>query len=176
MIFIFTLGVYSSLLTGWSSNSKYSLIGRMRRIAQSISYEIILGFRLFSLSISTACLSLHMLVKFNHPSSIPLGVGFNIIFLLIFVTFLIELNRTPFDLVECESELVSGFNVEYGGVEFRLIFLGENLIIIVCSILLVYLFFFHYFLSLQVIITILFIILIRGRLPRVRFDKIINTC
>lgn len=173
-ILIFTIGVFSTLLRGWSSNSKFSLLGCMRGIAQSISYEIIIGLLILIIRISISSFSIYEAICFNFTS--PLFLVCNIFTVILLISLVIELNRSPFDLAECESELVSGFNVEYGGVEFRLIFLGENLMIVICSLIISILFFFYPLTEVVTLSFIFVIVIIRGRLPRFRFDKIIHLC
>jgi len=172
VLIFFSLNVYGTIICGWSSNSKYSLIGRIRRIAQTLSYEIVLSglFIFFMLILSN--INFYYLIKFN--VLVNIFYPFYSIFLLMFLVLSIELNRTPFDLAECESELVSGFNVEYGAIEFSLIFLGENLIIIVSSYILTRLFFRGRNLIMMVFIFIF--VWMRASLPRVRFDKMMHLC
>lgn len=105
----------------------------MRRIAQTISYEIVLRTLIVIFAVLTYAFYFNAIKKLG--SNIFLFYPLCFRFVILLLVFMIEINRTPFDLAECESELVSGFNVEYGGIEFSLIFLGENLIILVGSIL-----------------------------------------
>nr|UDN39074.1 NADH dehydrogenase subunit 1 [Hyphessobrycon flammeus] len=126
MLFILalsSLAVYSILGSGWASNSKYALIGALRAVAQTISYEVSLGLILLSTVIFTGGFTLQM---FNMTQETiwlifpawPLATMW-------YVSTLAETNRAPFDLTEGESELVSGFNVEYAGGPFALFFLAE---------------------------------------------------
>ncbi len=112
--------VYTVILAGWSSNSNYSLLGRMRSVAQTISYEVRLALILISY--------LYIVIDFNFSSFTKYQEYVWLIFLLFplcliwFVSSLAETNRTPFDFAEGESELVSGFNVEYSRGGFVIIF------------------------------------------------------
>nr|UMB50699.1 NADH dehydrogenase subunit 1 [Schilbe cf. intermedius FDBS-2022] len=126
MLFILalsSLAVYSILGSGWASNSKYALIGALRAVAQTISYEVSLGLILLSIIIFTGGFTLQM---FNVTQETiwllcpawPLAAMW-------YISTLAETNRAPFDLTEGESELVSGFNVEYAGGPFVLFFLAE---------------------------------------------------
>nr|UMB50207.1 NADH dehydrogenase subunit 1 [Atopodontus adriaensi] len=126
MLFILalsSLAVYSILGSGWASNSKYALIGALRAVAQTISYEVSLGLILLSIIIFTGGFTLQM---FNTTQEAvwlllpawPLAAMW-------YISTLAETNRAPFDLTEGESELVSGFNVEYAGGPFALFFLAE---------------------------------------------------
>jgi len=166
----FSFNVYGSVITGWSSNSKYSLIGRVRRIAQTISYEIVIGT--FFLFLAFIISSLYILYVKKYNSLIELIYPIFIFFVVLLFTLIIELNRTPFDLAECESELVSGFNVEYGAIEFSLIFLGENLIVLLRSFIISSLFF-SFDCS---IFFVYYFVWIRARFPRQRFDIMIMLC
>nr|ACO05666.1 NADH dehydrogenase subunit 1 [Triturus dobrogicus dobrogicus] len=118
-----SLAVYSILGSGWSSNSKYALIGALRAVAQTISYEVTLGLILLCLILMTGGF---MLTAFNTTQE---AAGFIIpawpMAMMWFISTLAETNRAPFDLTEGESELVSGFNVEYAGGPFALFFLAE---------------------------------------------------
>nr|AIZ76653.1 NADH dehydrogenase subunit 1 [Odontobutis yaluensis] len=120
---ISSLTVYSILASGWASNSKYALIGALRAVAQTISYEVSLGLILLSTIIFTGGYTLQM---FNMAQeSIWLIVPAWPLAAMWYISTLAETNRAPFDLTEGESELVSGFNVEYAGGPFALFFLAE---------------------------------------------------
>nr|ATU84775.1 NADH dehydrogenase subunit 1 [Ictalurus punctatus] len=126
MLFILalsSLAVYSILGSGWASNSKYALIGALRAVAQTISYEVSLGLILLSIIIFTGGFTLQM---FNMTQeAIWLLIPAWPLAAMWYISTLAETNRAPFDLTEGESELVSGFNVEYAGGPFALFFLAE---------------------------------------------------
>nr|UMB50389.1 NADH dehydrogenase subunit 1 [Zaireichthys sp. 'Red'] len=126
MLFILSLSslaVYSILGSGWASNSKYALIGALRAVAQTISYEVSLGLILLAIIIFTGGFTLQM---FNTTQeTIWLILPAWPLAAMWYISTLAETNRTPFDLTEGESELVSGFNVEYAGGPFALFFLAE---------------------------------------------------
>nr|WVH39856.1 NADH dehydrogenase subunit 1 [Triplophysa tianeensis]WVH39869.1 NADH dehydrogenase subunit 1 [Triplophysa zhenfengensis] len=118
-----SLAVYSILGSGWASNSKYALIGALRAVAQTVSYEVSLGLILLSLIIFSGGYTLQM---FNiTQESIWLMIPAWPLAAMWYISTLAETNRAPFDLTEGESELVSGFNVEYAGGPFALFFLAE---------------------------------------------------
>nr|YP_010948051.1 NADH dehydrogenase subunit 1 [Stomias boa]WMI35079.1 NADH dehydrogenase subunit 1 [Stomias boa] len=118
-----SLAVYSILGSGWASNSKYALIGALRAVAQTISYEVSLGLILLSIIIFTGGFTLH---TFNVvQESIWLILPAWPLAAMWYISTLAETNRAPFDLTEGESELVSGFNVEYAAGPFALFFLAE---------------------------------------------------
>nr|YP_009651365.1 NADH dehydrogenase subunit 1 [Stolephorus insularis]QCZ36010.1 NADH dehydrogenase subunit 1 [Stolephorus insularis] len=126
MLFILalsSLAVYSILGSGWASNSKYALIGALRAVAQTISYEVALGLILLSTIVFTGGFSLTMFSAAQE--SIWLIAPAWPLAAMWYVSTLAETNRAPFDLTEGESELVSGFNVEYAGGPFALFFLAE---------------------------------------------------
>nr|AAR33107.1 NADH dehydrogenase subunit 1 [Amphiglossus reticulatus] len=123
MLALSSMAVYSILWSGWASNSKYPLIGALRAVAQTISYEVTLGIILLTIIVLTGGFNMQMLAvtQENHwllVSSWPLAMMW-------FISTLAETNRAPFDLTEGESELVSGFNVEYAAGPFALFFLAE---------------------------------------------------
>ena len=120
---ISALSVYGILLAGWASNSKYAFLGAVRSVAQVISYEVSVGFIVISICLCTGSLNLSQIVLAQNFVFyfIPLFP----LFLIFLVSILAETNRHPFDLAEAESELVSGFNVEYSGMPFALFFLAE---------------------------------------------------
>nr|YP_009350922.1 NADH dehydrogenase subunit 1 [Promirotermes pygmaeus]AQP28130.1 NADH dehydrogenase subunit 1 [Promirotermes pygmaeus] len=169
-----SLGVYTVMIAGWSSNSGYSLLGGLRALAQTISYEVSLAFILLSFVVLICSYNLAYFYFFQvYLWMIFISLPLSFIW---FISCLAETNRTPFDFAEGESELVSGFNVEYGGGGFALIFLAEYASILFMSLLFcivflgsdLYSFFFYVKLT---FISFLFI-WVRGTLPRFRYDKL----
>ena len=128
LLSILSMGVYPIIIGGWASNSNYSILGAIRSISQSVSYEVRLFLTMFSVILLVERYSLIDLYKFQYY--IKFVVVLIPIYLIFLISLLIELNRTPFDLVEGESELVSGFNTEYFRGRFALIFIAEYLSII----------------------------------------------
>nr|AML26665.1 NADH dehydrogenase subunit 1 [Ptiliidae sp. BMNH 1274724] len=170
-----SMSVYSVMLSGWSSNSNYSLLGSIRAIAQTISYEVSLIMILLSSMFLT--LSLNISNFLNYQYYMSLFYLLFPIFLMWIVSCLAETNRTPFDFAEGESELVSGFNIEYSSGGFVLIFLAEYSSILFMSMLTVIMFFGsgYYFLLFMKLVLISFCWLwIRGTFPRYRYDKLMN--
>nr|YP_010728553.1 NADH dehydrogenase subunit 1 [Helota thoracica]WEA76639.1 NADH dehydrogenase subunit 1 [Helota thoracica] len=171
---ISSLSVYSIMLAGWSSNSNYSLLGSLRSVAQTISYEVSLALILMSFMFLILNVNIYDLMKFQ----------MNIWFLFIMfplcmmwlVSGLAETNRTPFDFAEGESELVSGFNVEYSSGGFAMLFLAEYSSILFMSMLSVFLFMGGNLMSwlffLKLVFVSFFWIWVRGTLPRFRYDKL----
>jgi len=168
------INVYSTFIAGWCSNSKYALLGALRGVAQTISYEVSIALILLSALIIHKSIDLH---RINQNSWFILILI--ILFLIWFITNLAETNRTPFDFAEGESELVSGFNVEYRGGTFALIFIAEYANILFISLLSVIIFtgsvriMFDVQLILKTIIFATIFIWIRATLPRIRYDKLI---
>nr|YP_009753950.1 NADH dehydrogenase subunit 1 [Oncopodura yosiiana]QIT06431.1 NADH dehydrogenase subunit 1 [Oncopodura yosiiana] len=169
-----SFGVYTLMSSGWSSNSNYALLGSIRGIAQTISYEVSM-FLIFLSLIFLVC-SLNLVDFGNFQYMIWNFFIFFPLFLCWFTSNFAETNRTPFDFSEGESELVSGFNIEYGSGGFALLFLGEYTSIIFMSFLLVFLFTDF---SKNFILICLFSMLmcftfiwVRGTLPRFRYDKL----
>nr|AIY61658.1 NADH dehydrogenase subunit 1 [Embiratermes neotenicus] len=169
-----SLGVYTVMIAGWSSNSSYSLLGGLRALAQTISYEVSLAFILLSFVVLVSSYDLSYFYSFQvYLWLIFLSLPLSFVW---FISCLAETNRTPFDFAEGESELVSGFNVEYGGGGFALIFLAEYASILFMSLLFciiflgsdLYSFLFYFSLSL---VSFLFV-WVRGTLPRFRYDKL----
>nr|QWB85869.1 NADH dehydrogenase subunit 1 [Ulochaetes vacca] len=171
---ISSLGVYMIMLAGWSSNSNYSLLGSLRSIAQTISYEVSLAMILMSLLF--LILSLNLLDMQKYQEYIWFGGFLMPLFFMLLVSSLAETNRTPFDFAEGESELVSGFNVEYSGGGFALIFMAEYSMILFMSMINVMLFLGANLLLLsfffKLLLVCFFWIWIRGVLPRFRYDKL----
>jgi NADH-quinone oxidoreductase subunit H len=130
---ITSLSVYGILIAGWATNSKYALLGALRAAAQTISYEIAMGFAFVGVLLAAGSMNLHDIVSkqqggFWHWYWLPLLP----LFFTYWISGIAETNRAPFDLAEGESEIVAGFHVEYSGVTFALFFLAEymNMILI----------------------------------------------
>nr|YP_009048384.1 NADH dehydrogenase subunit 1 [Rana kunyuensis]YP_010556283.1 NADH dehydrogenase subunit 1 [Rana coreana]AHG53812.1 NADH dehydrogenase subunit 1 [Rana kunyuensis]AJO99981.1 NADH dehydrogenase subunit 1 [Rana coreana]UYR96385.1 NADH dehydrogenase subunit 1 [Rana coreana] len=130
---ISSLTVYTILASGWASNSKYALIGALRAVAQTISYEVTLALIILCIIFLTGAFTLCSF--FISQELTWFILPFWPLFLMWFVSTLAETNRAPFDLTEGESELVSGFNVEYAGGPFALFFLAEYTnILMMCTL------------------------------------------
>nr|YP_010455595.1 NADH dehydrogenase subunit 1 [Lonchophylla concava]UUA63252.1 NADH dehydrogenase subunit 1 [Lonchophylla concava]UUA63408.1 NADH dehydrogenase subunit 1 [Lonchophylla concava] len=128
-----SLAVYTLLWSGWASNSKYALIGALRAVAQTISYEVTLAIILLSILLMSGSFSLPTLIITQEHIWLILPAW--PLAMMWFISTLAETNRAPFDLTEGESELVSGFNVEYAGGPFALFFLAEYANIIMMNAL-----------------------------------------
>nr|ASN74446.1 NADH dehydrogenase subunit 1 [Armadillidium vulgare] len=167
-------GVYPILGSGWSSNSKYSMLGSLRAVAQTISYEVSLAILLLSLVVVNSSFSLKKLFS---DSMLIILILFPIAILWL-ISALAETNRTPFDFAEGESELVSGFNTEYSASGFVLFFLAEYSSILFMSLFFSVLFLgsVDLFLNLSFLTSMLVILFIwvRGTLPRLRYDKLME--
>lgn len=189
---ISSMGIYGVLFAGWSANSKYAFLGSLRSTAQIISYELVLS--------STILIAIFISGSFNLISIIESQQAiWNIIpllpvFILFFISALAETNRTPFDLVEAESELVSGFFTEHSGIIFVFFFLGEYCSIVLISTLTAIIYCGGYLipeiivintflnlaggsiiLGLKTCIFCFLFVWFRGTLPRVRYDTLIWT-
>lgn len=164
--------VYGIIFSGWSSNSKYSLLGGLRAVAQTISYEIVLAFLLLCIIFFSKRFS--FLDFFTMQKFCFFGLFSLPLFLIFFVSCVVETNRAPFDLAEGESELVSGFNVEYGGLKFALIFIAEYASIIWMSVILVLVFLCLskslLFMVFFAVVFIFFFLFLRASYPRMRYD------
>nr|QIV24847.1 NADH dehydrogenase subunit 1 [Sceleocantha sp. 4 MJ-2019] len=169
-----SLSVYTIMLAGWSSNSNYSLLGSLRSVAQTISYEVSLTLILFSFLFLIFSLNIIDLMKFQENIWF-LFLVFPLCFMW-FVSSLAETNRTPFDFAEGESELVSGFNVEYSSGSFAMIFLAEYASILFMSFICCMMFMggdlISWFFFLKVGFMGFLWIWVRGTLPRFRYDKL----
>ncbi len=176
-----SLGVYSIVLAGWSSNSKYPLIGGLRAAAQMISYEIAMGLSLIGVVILAGSLRLGDIVEAQRPLWFivlqPIGFG---IFL---VAGLAESRRIPFDLPEAESELVQGYHTEYASMKFALFYLGEYLDIVLIACIATVLFLGGWFgpwlpgllwFWIKAGAIILLFFWVRSVLPRFRFDQLMD--
>tara|TARA_B100000780_G_scaffold140620_1_gene98457 strand:+ start:10807 stop:11793 length:987 start_codon:yes stop_codon:yes gene_type:complete len=185
---ISSLSVYGIVLAGWSSNSKYPFLGCLRSAAQMISYEVSIGFIIVNVCICTGTFNLSgiVLAQKNVWFIIPLFP----MFVLFYISMLAETNRHPFDLPEAEAELVSGYNVEYSAMTFGLFFLGEyaNMLLMATFSSLLFLGGWlplfnippfnvlpgSFWLSLKIVIGVVFFILTRAALPRYRYDQLMH--
>nr|ADW93570.1 NADH dehydrogenase subunit 1 [Lygosoma sp. CDS-2011] len=182
MLALSSMAVYSILWSGWASNSKYPLIGALRAVAQTISYEVTLGIILLSIIIFTGGFTMQMLSTTQEHhwlllTSWPLTMMW-------FISTLAETNRAPFDLTEGESELVSGFNVEYAAGPFALFFLAEYANIMMMNTLTCILFFnpgntlhptmFTINLMLKTTALTMMFLWTRASYPRFRYDQLMH--
>jgi NADH-quinone oxidoreductase subunit H len=176
-----SLGVYSVVLAGWSSNNKYALLGGMRAAAQMISYEVFMGLSLMGVVLLAGSFSLPTIVEAQRDLwfVIPQFLGF----VLFLIAGLAETRRTPFDLPEAESELVAGYHSEYSGMKFGMFFVGEYLGVTLISAMITVLFFGGWlgpvlppivWFLLKTFFFIALFILLRGALPRPRFDQLMS--
>jgi NADH-quinone oxidoreductase subunit H len=178
---ISSLGIYGVVMGGWASNNKYSLLGAIRSSAQMISYELSLGLSIIGVLMITGSLSLTHIVGAQSKVWFiiyqPLG------FIIYLISAVAECSRTPFDLTECENELVAGYQTEYSSMKFALYYLAEYAHILVVSSLAVTLFFggWHgpllppviWFL-IKIFFFIFFFIWIRATFPRFRYDQLMK--
>ena len=179
---IASTGVFWIIISGWASNSKYALLGAVRAGAQMISYEVSLSIVLLILCIFPGTLNITTIIEIQYFCDWFI-FWFLPEFILFFILALAETNRVPFDLPEAESELVSGYNVEYSSIMFAFFFLAEySSILIMCTLIVIfflggfYLFIFSswviFFIKFNLIIYLF--ILIRGTVPRYRYDQLMN--
>nr|YP_010400424.1 NADH dehydrogenase subunit 1 [Cotesia flavipes]UQS76153.1 NADH dehydrogenase subunit 1 [Cotesia flavipes] len=173
---LMSMGVYSLILAGWSSNSSFSMIGSIRSIAQSISYEVVFSLVILIMLNNINTLNLFYLMNFNKFFNFSM-IYFPLMMIMI-ISMLAEINRTPFDLSEGESELVSGFNIEYSSSKFILIFLSEYSSIIFMMMLFCFMFLLNLNLMFynKIILMIFFITWIRMTFPRMRYDYLMKFC
>jgi NADH-quinone oxidoreductase subunit H len=185
---LFTFGVLSLiplglLMAGWASNNKWSLLGGMRAVAQQIAYEVPLLLAALPVALMAGSLNLNDIVEAQ--SYVWYVVPQFPAFLLFFVAMLVELNQTPFDMSEAESELVAGFASEYSSMKFGLVFLSEFSNSFIMSALMVILFFGGWrggfgvvpepiIFFLKVYLGIFALMWIRGTFPRVRIDQVMT--
>nr|APD14900.1 NADH dehydrogenase subunit 1 [Eupolyphaga sp. NS-2016] len=169
-----SMGVYTVMVAGWASNSNYALLGGLRAVAQTISYEVSLA--LILLSFIFLINSYDLLYFYEYQLDIWLIYLFLPLSFIWFISCLAETNRTPFDFAEGESELVSGFNIEYSAGGFALIFLAEYASILFMSLLFCILFMGGNVDSMMFYFSLVFIsfmfIWVRGTVPRYRYDKL----
>jgi len=176
-----SLGVYGVVLGGWASNNKYSLLGGIRSGAQMISYELALSLSIVGVLLLAGSLSLVEIVKAQdsvwkwYVFRQPLG------FLLFLIAGAAEIGRTPFDLIECENELVAGYQTEYSSMKFGLFYLGEYAHLLFLSSLVTTIYFggwqgpvlppIVWFLG-KTLFFAFFFVWVRGTYPRLRYDRV----
>jgi len=176
-----SLGVYSVVLAGWSSNNKYSLLGALRAAAQMFSYEVFMGLSLMGVVLQAGSFNLVQIVEAQRHLwfIVPQFLGF----VLFMIAALAETRRIPFDLPEAESELIAGYHSEYSGMKFGMFFVGEYLGIVLISSLVAVLFLGGWqgpflpplvWFLLKMFAFIAFFILVRASLPRPRFDQLMS--
>ena len=184
LLYIFavsSLAVYGAVLGGWASNNKYSLLGGLRLSAQMISYELALGLSVIGVLMLAGSLSTVQIVAAQKSMWFivyqPLG------FLLFMTAAFAECGRTPFDLIECENELVAGYQTEYSSMKWALFMMGEYTHIIVASALATTLFLGGWqgpvlppmvWFVLKTFVLVFFFIWVRGTFPRFRFDQLMR--
>jgi NADH-quinone oxidoreductase subunit H len=174
-----SLGVYSVVLAGWSSNNKYSLLGGIRASAQMLSYEVFMGLALVGVVMIAGSFRLTDIVEAQRKIwfVIPQFLGF-VLFLIAGVA---EARRLPFDLAEAESELIAGFHSEYSSMKFGMFFVGEYIGVTLISAMVALLYFGGWlgpvlppavWFALKTLVFICLFILLRAALPRPRFDQL----
>lgn len=184
VLFILAIGslaVYGVVLSGWSSNNRYSLLGGLRGTAQMISYEIPMGIALLTVVLSAGSLRISEIVEaqrshwfiWTHPIS----------FIIYLITGFAETNRAPFDLPEAEQELTAGYHTEYSGMKFAMFFLAEYVNILAVSSIAVTLFLGGWvgpwdlpvlWFLLKISVFVAFFMLVRATLPRFRYDQLMS--
>jgi NADH-quinone oxidoreductase subunit H len=176
-----SLGVYSVVLAGWSSNNKYSLLGALRAAAQMFGYEVFMGLSLMGVVLQAGSFDLVQIVEAQRHLwfIVPQFLGF----VLFVIAGLAETRRIPFDLPEAESELIAGYHSEYSGMKFGMFFVGEYLGVVLISSLVAVLFLGGWqgpllppliWFLLKMFALIAFFILVRASLPRPRFDQLMS--
>ncbi len=184
LLYIFavsSLAVYGAVLGGWASNNKYSLLGGLRLSAQMISYELALGLSVIGVLMLAGSLSTVKIVEAQ--KALPFIVYQPLGFVIFIIAALAECGRTPFDLIECENELVAGYQTEYSSMKWGLFMMGEYTHIIVASALATTLFLggwqgpvlppIVWFLG-KTFALVFFFIWVRGTFPRFRFDQLMQ--
>jgi len=185
-----SVGIYGIMLAGWSSGSKYPLLGSVRATAQMVSYEAALGLSVVAIVLLTGSLGTHAIVDSQADSIVDWNVLRTgvIPFVVFFIAACAELNRAPFDLVEAEQELVGGFHTEYSSIRFGMFYLSEYMNLITMSAIIVTLFFggpapafgpdgaligLAWFVA-KLILFLFVFVWIRATLPRFRYDQLMD--
>jgi NADH-quinone oxidoreductase subunit H len=179
-----SLGVYGVVLGGWSSGSKYSLLGALRGGAQVVSYELVLGLALVGVVLVSGTLSISEIVL-KQAQSVPYVILQPLGFLLYFTAAIAETNRAPFDLPEAEQELVAGYHTEYSGFRFGMYYIAEYVNVITVSAIAATLFFGGWvgpfgllngpwWLLIKMIVFAFVFVWLRATLPRLRYDQLMR--
>jgi NADH-quinone oxidoreductase subunit H len=185
---VLSIGVYGSVLGGWSSNNKYASLGGLRASAQMISYELALGMSVVAVVLMSGSASLNQIVQYQQPGNILGWLIFRqpIAAIIFVITSMAELARAPFDLVEAEQELTAGFLTEYSGMKFALFYMSEYVKMIAMSALFATFFLGGWsgpgaveypilsvvYFAIKVLLGLLFFVWVRATLPRFRYDKL----
>ncbi|MCS7172991.1 MAG: NADH-quinone oxidoreductase subunit NuoH [Armatimonadetes bacterium] len=176
-----SIGVYGLILGGWSSNSKYALLGSLRSAAQVVSYELAWGLSVLSVVLTAGTLRLGGIVEAQRE--LWFVVKQPLAFVVFFLSALAETNRAPFDLPEAEQELIAGYHTEYGGLKFVMFYIAEYVAIITQSALATLLFFGGWlgpvlpgvvWFLLKTAVFVGVFIWIRATVPRVRYDHLMG--
>ncbi|RYY32239.1 MAG: NADH-quinone oxidoreductase subunit NuoH [Sphingobacteriaceae bacterium] len=196
---VVSLGVYGIMIGGWASNNKYSLLGAIRAASQNISYEISMGLSIIALLLVTGSLSLREIAEQQHGFWADGWFSWNVFkqplgFLIFIVCAFAETNRTPFDLPECETELVGGYHTEYSSMKLGFYLFAEYINMFISSAVMATLYFGGYnfpfmdmidsanvvtilgvvFLFAKIFFFIFFFMWIRWTIPRFRYDQLMN--
>ncbi len=191
---VLSVGVYGSVLAGWSSNNKYASLGGLRASAQMISYELAMGLSIVAVVLMASNASLNGIVEYQQPGNILGWLIFRqpVAAAIFAITALAELARAPFDLVEAEQELTAGFITEYGGMKFALFYMSEYVKMIAMSALFATFFLGGWsgpgvnepgalgvilsvlYFAVKVFVCLLCIVWVRATLPRFRYDKLMS--
>jgi len=183
LVYVLAVGSLSTigvLMAGWGSNNKFALLGAMRAAAQIVSYEVPLVLSVVGVVLLTGSLSLTRIVE---AQTVPFLLLQPLGFLVFLTASLAELNRTPFDLLEAESEIIAGYHTEYSGIRFALFFLAEYLNTLTAAALATTLFLGGWrgpllppwlWFILKVYLVCFVIMWLRGTLPRVRIDQMLG--
>jgi NADH-quinone oxidoreductase subunit H len=179
-----SLGVYGIVLAGWSSNSKYSLLGGLRSTAQMISYEVSLGLGLIGVLLLSQTFSIAEIVRQQSGSIFDWYIFKQpVAFFVYFISAMAETNRNPFDLPEAESELVAGYHTEYAGMSFGIFFLAEYANMITVSAIAASMFLGGWsgpvlppviWFVIKVVFFMFIYVWVRGTLPRFRYDQLMK--
>jgi NADH-quinone oxidoreductase subunit H len=177
-----SLGAYSLVLAGWSSNNKYALLGAMRGTAQMLTYDVFMGLSVMGVVMLSGSFNMREIVEAQRGMWFVFPQFFG--FVIFLIAGLAVTHRLPFDIPEAESELVAGYHAEYSGMKFGMFFVTEYLGILLISSIIVTLFFGGWlgpsflppvvWFFLKVFVFVLFFILLRAALPRPRYDQLLD--
>jgi NADH-quinone oxidoreductase subunit H len=181
-----SIGVYGVVLGGWSSGSKYSLLGSLRGSAQVVSYELALGLALVGVVLVSGTMSVAEIVD-QQAHLLPFVILQPLGFLIYFTAAIAETNRAPFDLPEAEQELVAGYHTEYSGFRFALYYIAEYVNVLTVSAIAATLFFggwlgpFNllngpWWLLIKMVVFAFVFVWLRATLPRLRYDQLMRLC